>query len=105
MTYTKEFKQNIIKYYSLLDVFKEEIGFDKFSKEEKLKFWDELVNYDYNKEENSCGNFDRLKEFIVLKLSKEKLSMLEYKLKAKERAKKVENIQWPKKIKKRKKKK
>jgi len=90
MTLTKEFKQNIKKYYSLLDGFKEEIGFDKFSKKEKLKFWDELVDYDYNKEENSCGNFEKLREFIVLKLSKEKLNMLEDKLKAKERAKKEE---------------
>ena len=88
MTYTKQFKQNIKEYYSLLNVFKKEIGFDKFSKEEKLNFWNELFNYDYNEKENSCGNFERLKEFIVLKLSKEKLIMFEDKLKSKGRSKK-----------------
>ena len=46
--------------------------------------------HDYNEEENSCGNFERLKEFIILKLSKEELEMLGHKLKAKERAKKEE---------------
>jgi len=90
MTYTKQFKQNIKEYYSLLDVFKEEIGFNKLSKEKKLNFWNELCDYDYNEKENSCGNFERLKEFIILKLSKEELEMLGHKLKAKERAKKEE---------------
>lgn len=90
MVYSKEFKQNVKKYYLLLDIFKEEIGFDKFSNEEKLKFWDELCDYDYNKEENSCGNFDRLKEFIVLKLSEDRLYYFEIKLKTKERIKKEE---------------
>ena len=91
MAYTKQFKQNIQEYYSLLNVFKKEIGFDKFSKEEKLKFWSELCDYDYDKKENSCGNFEKLKEFIILKLSKEELEMLGHKLKAKERTKKEEN--------------
>ena len=90
MTYTPEFNQSIKEYYFLLNIFKEEIGFDKFSKVEKLTFWNELCYYDYNEEENSCGNFERLKEFITLKLSKERLAMLEIKLKSKDRAKKEE---------------
>ena len=91
MTYAPEFKQNIKEYYSLLKIFKEEVGFNKFSAEEKQKFWNELCDYDYNEEENSCGNFERLKEFITLKLSKEGLAKLEIKLKSKDRAKKEEN--------------
>ena len=91
MAYSKEFRQNIKEYYGLLDVFKKEINFDDLLKKDKLNFWKELCNHDYNEEENSCGNFERLKEFIILKLSKEKLVKLEYNLKIKGRTKKEEN--------------
>jgi len=47
MTLTKEFKQNIKKYYSLLDGFKEEIGFDKFSKKAKKRL--ALINFQRKK--------------------------------------------------------
>lgn len=71
-----EYNRLVKEYNNILLVFKEEIGFDKFTDEEKKVFWEEVAK------NNPPGEItvDGLNKYIEKKLSPEKLATLKSKL-------------------------